>query len=229
MPLIRVHAEYVTMINYFKVNPRDQADLMRVQEEDLSLFGRKQPAMRAASFHRSIDGDRVINYAHWSDLSGLAAWRQSADFKAHMDRMAGFEFTVDPHPYQIVGLSKGIEAPRIAPHNDLFPTLIMAEVEAGAQADLAQVLTGEISALSPDAASGHHASWLAQSRDGVRLAIYSQWKSAPARQRFIEAGGGRLGAALAGAIKYEVKGFEVGAVGYKFEDDAVGSQPGTRT
>jgi quinol monooxygenase YgiN len=222
MPLIREHAPYITMINYFRVNPKDQKELMRVQMEDLDLFGKKQPAMRAASFQQSTDGTRVINYAHWADMEGLATWRASDDMKAHMERMKPFDFQVDPHPYQVVKMSAVARAPRIAPKDGLSPTLAMIEVEASKQAGVIELLTSAIDGWGEDAPKGHHASWVAQSRDGVRVALYSQWKSQEAREDFLEqvvADG--FASALSGlGISVEVKGFDVGLTGYKFEADA---------
>jgi quinol monooxygenase YgiN len=222
MPLIRTNAPYITMINYFRVNPRDQKDLMQVQMEDLDLFGKKQPAMRAASFQQSTDGTRVINYAHWADMEGLATWRASDDMKAHMERMKPFDFKVDPHPYQVVKLSAVAAAPRIAPNDGLFPTLAMFETEQTVQQDVVDALSKLIDEWDQNAPAGHYASWIAQSRDGVRVALYSQWTSADAREQFVGNGTEAVfgdGIVKTGA-KAEVRGFDVGRTGYKFEEDA---------
>lgn len=217
MPEIRANADYVTMINYFTVNPDDQAGLMRVQMEDIDLFGRKQPAMLAASFHASADGTRVFNYAHWTSLEGLRAWRSSPDMAAHLMRMKPFDFEVDPHPYQVSQVWATGARPCIEPEPSFRSALAMVECEADRQARLAERLADLMTGMSKDPPDGLTASWLAVSSDGVRIAIYLQFSSSQACDQFRD---GRHADAIRETCErhtssVEIHAYSVGSTGYK--------------
>ena len=213
MPHIRLNADHVTMINYFRVDPSDQAGLMQVQMEDIDLFGRAQAGMLAASFHRSFDGTRVFNYAHWTSLEALSDWRGSPDMAAHIERMAPFSFEIDPHPFAVVaGTTDGpfsIEAKAA-----VTAGLLMVETGSQTQADVVARLKGFLVKDAPMAA-GVVVGWVLASTDAVRAAAYLQFASASAYRAVT---GSAAWAGLEGDLarmspSFEMKAYEVGAAG----------------
>jgi heme-degrading monooxygenase HmoA len=93
----------VTFINVFETTPEQQQALidqwMRIAE-----VVRNEPGYLGTALHKSTDGTRLLNYAHW---------RSQADFEAFQKRY-GADFTqlvqnalrIDPHSYEVVYLDE---------------------------------------------------------------------------------------------------------------------------
>ena len=63
--IVSPNRDIVTLINVFAVEPGNQEKLIEVLKEGTeALFG-KQPGYVSASFHKSKDGRRVVNYGQW--------------------------------------------------------------------------------------------------------------------------------------------------------------------
>lgn len=98
---ISLDGNVCTLINVFVTRPEQQQALIdawtRFTEEI-----KDEPGFIGAALHKSTDGVRVINYAHW---------RSQADFDAFVQRH-GREFaqlgqnaiSLDPHTYEVVYL-----------------------------------------------------------------------------------------------------------------------------
>jgi quinol monooxygenase YgiN len=95
--------DLVTLINVFETTPEQQQALIdqwvRFTEEV-----NNEPGYVGTALHKSTDGTRVINYAHW---------RSQADFDAFLKRH-GADFAlfgqnasrIDPHIYNVVYLDE---------------------------------------------------------------------------------------------------------------------------
>jgi heme-degrading monooxygenase HmoA len=101
--LISQEANLVTLINAFDTTPEQQQALIdqwiRFTEEV-----KDEPGFIGAALHKSTDGTRVINYAHWrsqTDFDSFLA-RHGADF-AQFGQNA---LRMDPHTYEVVYLSE---------------------------------------------------------------------------------------------------------------------------
>src|SRR5258706_16144551 len=101
--LITRGGNLVTLINVFETKPEQQQELIdawiRFTEEI-----QDEPGFIGAALHKSTDGTRVINYAHW---------RSEADFdnflKRHGAAFAQFgqnASRIDPHTYDVVYLDE---------------------------------------------------------------------------------------------------------------------------
>lgn len=98
---ISLEGNVCTLINVFETTPEQQQALIdawiRFTEEI-----KDEPGFVGAALHKSADGVRVVNYAHW---------RSQADFDAFVQRH-GREFEqlgqnairLDPHTYEVVYL-----------------------------------------------------------------------------------------------------------------------------
>jgi quinol monooxygenase YgiN len=99
--LISQEGNLVTLINVFDTTPEQQQALVdqwiRFTEEV-----KDEPGFLGAALHKSTDGARVINYAHWrsqADFDGFLQ-RHSADFAQFAQNAS----RIDPHTYEVVYL-----------------------------------------------------------------------------------------------------------------------------
>ncbi len=99
--LISQNGDLVTLINAFDTMPEQQQALVdqwiRFTEEV-----KDEPGFIGAALHKSTDGTRVINYAHWrsqADFDGFLK-RHGADFA----RLGQNASRIDPHTYEVVYL-----------------------------------------------------------------------------------------------------------------------------
>lgn len=74
---IRPNSEIATLINVFVVEPNNQEKLIQALKEGAETLMSKQPCYISASFHKSQDGRRVINYAQWRSPKDIEAFRST--------------------------------------------------------------------------------------------------------------------------------------------------------
>ncbi len=94
---ISQEGKLVTLINVFETNPEQQQALIE-QWMRFTESMKEEQGFLGAALHKSTDGTRVINYAHW---------RSQADFD-HFLKQHGADFAqfgqnslrMDPHTYK---------------------------------------------------------------------------------------------------------------------------------
>ena len=98
--LITKQGNLITVINVFETMPEQQLidAWIRFAEEEV----KQEPGFIAAALHKSTDGTRVINYAHWRSEADFGRflnkdWGQFAQLARHATR-------ADPHTYDVVYL-----------------------------------------------------------------------------------------------------------------------------
>ena len=62
--------EYVTHFAEFSMKPENQPKMVSLAKEHIKP-AMEQPGLISATFHRSLDGTRVINYGQWSDREAI--------------------------------------------------------------------------------------------------------------------------------------------------------------
>jgi len=95
--------DFITLINVFDTTPEQQQALID-QWVHFTEEVRNEPGYVGTALHKSTDGTRMINYAHW---------RSQADFDAFLKRH-GADFAkfgqnasrIDPHTYDVVYLDE---------------------------------------------------------------------------------------------------------------------------
>lgn len=93
----------VTLINVFETTPEQQQALIdqwvRFTEEV-----RNEPGYIGTALHKSKDGTRIINYAHWRSQADFDAFlqRHGADFGQFSQNSS----RMDPHTYDVVFLDE---------------------------------------------------------------------------------------------------------------------------
>ncbi|MGK6317328.1 antibiotic biosynthesis monooxygenase family protein [Neorhizobium sp. DT-125] len=69
------HRRSIVLINTFRLKAEDPAKLIalltKVTEESVGMA----PGFRGATLHLSLDGERVVMYAHWQSLAQYEAMR----------------------------------------------------------------------------------------------------------------------------------------------------------
>lgn len=93
----------LALINVFTCAPERQAELLGLLQAMTEEVTRHLPGFISASFHRSLDGRSVANYARWeSEADWRSMVRQSA-VQARMDPIIAIA-TFQPKLYELVSV-----------------------------------------------------------------------------------------------------------------------------
>jgi heme-degrading monooxygenase HmoA len=99
--LITKEGKLVTLINVFDTKPEQQQELIDTWIHFTEEV-KEEPGFIGTALHKSTDGTRVINYAHWRSEADFSSFvnkhgEQFAQLGRHATRM-------DPHTYEVVYL-----------------------------------------------------------------------------------------------------------------------------
>ena len=95
--------ETLVFINVFTVEPKDQDHLLELLIEATDQVISKIPGFISASFHKSFDGTRVINYAQWKSRETFETLFANPEAVRHMTNMRGLA-TTDKNFYEVVSV-----------------------------------------------------------------------------------------------------------------------------
>jgi quinol monooxygenase YgiN len=101
MTVITEHADHVTLINVFTVEPghaRQLTDLLTQATEEVMQH---VDGFISANIHLSTDGTRVVNYAQWRSAEAFQAMQQDSTARQHMAVCADLASSFDPHLYSV--------------------------------------------------------------------------------------------------------------------------------
>ena len=87
-------AQIMTLINVFTVAPDRQQSLVDMLDQATEKTMKHRPGFISASIHKSLDGQRVVNYAQWRSKEDFEAMQHDADAVEHMQaaaRLAEFD------------------------------------------------------------------------------------------------------------------------------------------
>jgi quinol monooxygenase YgiN len=172
MPTIAKSNEVVTVIFVFAVEPERQQELIDMMIDALETTTKHQPGFVSASFHKSLDGVRVFNYAQWRTQAEYEAFAQSPQDRAIGTRLSQFQL-LDSHIYEVV-ISKPDNAPLKITKGDLIH-LAEFRLKPEQQQHLIELERENvvIALEHPDLISAN----FHRSLDGTRTANYGQWRS----------------------------------------------------
>ncbi|MFB6163740.1 MAG: antibiotic biosynthesis monooxygenase [Haloarculaceae archaeon] len=91
----------VTLVNVFTVDPDRQAALVDALITATESVMRDVPGFVSANIHRSLDGERVVNYAQWESVEAFEAMRQDPSAAEHIEAI-GADVDFDAHLYEVV-------------------------------------------------------------------------------------------------------------------------------
>ncbi len=101
MVTISTDNKVVTLINVFTVEPEDQQRVVDMLVEATEKTMKNLPGFVSASIHKSLDGVRVTNYAHWRKREDFEAMLKNPEATAHMKPITEIA-TFDAHLYEVV-------------------------------------------------------------------------------------------------------------------------------
>ena len=84
MVKIGLDKDVVTLINVFTVEPQHQDQLLRILTEATERVICKLPGFVSATFHKSLDGTKIANYAQWESQQAFEALFQNSEAMEHM-------------------------------------------------------------------------------------------------------------------------------------------------
>ena len=100
--LITKEGNLIRVINVFETMPEQQQELIdawiRFAEEEV----KQEPGFIGAALHKSTDGARVINYAHWRSEADFG--RFLIKYGGQFERLGRYTTRADPHTYDVVYL-----------------------------------------------------------------------------------------------------------------------------
>ena len=80
----------LTFINVFTVEPDRQQSLVDLLTEAAEQTFRHLPGFVSANIHRSLDGDKVVNYDQWQSKADFEAMRANPEARRHVQAAAAF-------------------------------------------------------------------------------------------------------------------------------------------
>ncbi|MGL4881255.1 MAG: antibiotic biosynthesis monooxygenase family protein [Waterburya sp.] len=92
--------EYIVHFAEFSMQPVNQPKMVELAKEHIQQ-AMAQPGLISATFHRSLDGTRVINYGQWSDAKAIEELVKKPGFskeKPYWEGIADNEY----HLYEVV-------------------------------------------------------------------------------------------------------------------------------
>ena len=90
-----------TLVNVFTVEPARQQELVDLLIEATEKVMRHMPGFISANIHKSLDGEKVVNYAQWESVEAFQAMLQNEDAKPHMTQAARIAISFEPRLYTV--------------------------------------------------------------------------------------------------------------------------------
>jgi quinol monooxygenase YgiN len=101
MTTISKDTAVATLINVFTVDPEHQQRLVDLLVYATEVTMRHLPGFVSANIHKSLDGNRVVNYAQWRSQEDFEAMLRNPDAIPHMKEAASLA-QYDPHLYEVI-------------------------------------------------------------------------------------------------------------------------------
>jgi quinol monooxygenase YgiN len=95
----------VTLVNTFRVDPERQDALLQLLADATEQVIARLPGFVSATFHRSLDGTRVLNYARWESREAFEAIFRNPEALEHMRAIRELA-TGDPALYAVVSVHR---------------------------------------------------------------------------------------------------------------------------
>ncbi|MEM6425673.1 MAG: antibiotic biosynthesis monooxygenase [Cyanobacteria bacterium P01_D01_bin.128] len=172
MATLDLDRQLVTVIVLFRVKPNQQSAVME-QVKRLFAIAKAQPGFVSANLHRSLDGEKVANYAQWQIEDALNQFRDRPDTHALWSEMQDLVEEADSHSYEIVASESKVGAPQIAvgQYYVHFAEFRMPPENQPPMVELAKEHVGPAMDLEGLVSANFH-----RSLDGQRVINYGQWE-----------------------------------------------------
>jgi len=100
MSQTEINQQPVTQITIIEAEPGKQAEALSLMAER-ARFMQRQPGFISISLHRSLDGQRIVNYIQWENRDLLRAAHQSPEFRKAWSQFERLTDDIDPHLYEV--------------------------------------------------------------------------------------------------------------------------------
>jgi hypothetical protein len=179
MTLLNPHAHRLILIQSLAVTEQKGYEAIGMLSELAGSWLTRQPGFLSAHLHRSLDGERIVNYAEWEDE---ASYRGSV-FRLQHDpdarrvlarlREVGRE---DEHLYRLARVEPPEADPELDAHREQPCYIWLIRVEPGSPESVLDRLV-ERGRFLLDRPSGLKNLSLHRGVDNMSLAVYEQWET----------------------------------------------------
>ncbi len=83
--LISTDNKIITLVNVFTIDRPNQQKLVTLLQVATEEVMRHLPGFVSANIHKSLDGQRVVNYAQWKTKEDFEAMLQNPKAQVHME------------------------------------------------------------------------------------------------------------------------------------------------
>jgi len=172
MTTLSLDNSLTTVIIIFRVEPEQQQELITAIKEFLNVV-QTQPGFVSANLHQSTDGEKVANYAQWSDREAFEAFRANQEVQQRASKL--FEFaTPDSHVYEIVTSESKVGTPEI---NEGEYITHFAEFSMSPENQPPMVELAKEHVKPAMQQPGLISATFHRSLDGTRVINYGQWEN----------------------------------------------------
>ena len=98
--IISKNNKLVTLINVFTVEPEHQQEVLDILVDATEKVMKHLPGFISANLHKSLDGNRVANYAQWESKEAFETMLQDPQVKPHMAAVAKLA-QIEPYLYEV--------------------------------------------------------------------------------------------------------------------------------
>ena len=106
-----IRDDVFVLINIFRVDPSRQQELIDLLSEATEQAMKSVPGFISATFHRSLDGKSVANYAQWRSKADFDAMLQNPAAREHMGKAARLAESFEPIGYEVAASHSERERP----------------------------------------------------------------------------------------------------------------------
>jgi heme-degrading monooxygenase HmoA len=106
MTQISTGQQPVTQITVVEAEPGKQAQALDLMTQRAHFMAR-QPGFVSINLHRSLDGQRIVNYVQWESRDLLAAAHRSPEFRKQWGQFDRLAEEIDPHLYEVAHVMDG--------------------------------------------------------------------------------------------------------------------------
>lgn len=107
VPTIDPKRPLLTLINVYEVAPEKQSELVQLLADATEKVMRRQPGFVSVNIHRSVDGNRVLNYAQWASKEDFERMMKNPEAQAQIKQFAALAKSVSPAVYQVSSVHTG--------------------------------------------------------------------------------------------------------------------------
>lgn len=170
MPTVAINNEVITVIIIFRVEPERQQELINTIIDFVNTV-KQQPGFVSTSLHRSLDGEKVANYAQWKSLADYEAFRNNAQVQAKAIKLGEFN-PPDSHVYEVVVSESKVGTPKISQGGYIahFAEFRLQPDKQPQMVELAKEHVGKAMEFPGLISANFH-----RSIDGTRVINYGQW------------------------------------------------------